>query len=183
MKMILNGRRVDATTGQMFPVHNPATGEVIDCVPRADAKDVARAIEVAQRGKAIMAALPAHRRSEILGKTAEGIGRRHEELSQLLVRENGKTIRQCRFEMTATQRLFVDFAEEAKRLRGSYLPMDAVPGLEHMVAYTIRQPIGIATQAVRLGDTIKQIWFDLACKAPKRTVADRRFCLVILAGL
>jgi hypothetical protein len=45
--------------------------------------------------------------------------------------------------MTATQRLFVDFAEEAKRIRGSYLPMDAVPGLEHMVAYTIRQPIGI----------------------------------------
>jgi acyl-CoA reductase-like NAD-dependent aldehyde dehydrogenase len=90
-----------------------------------------------------MAALPAHRRSEILGKTAEGIGRRHEELSQLLVRENGKTIRQCRFEMTATQRLFVDLAEEAKRIRGCYLPMDAVPGLEHMVAYTIRQPIGI----------------------------------------
>jgi acyl-CoA reductase-like NAD-dependent aldehyde dehydrogenase len=143
MKMILNGQRVDATTGQMFPVHNPSTGEVIDCVPRADAKDVARAIEVAQRGKSIMAALPAHRRSEILGKTADGIGRRHEELSQLLVRENGKTIRQCRFEMTATQRLFVDFAEEAKRIRGSYLPMDAVPGLEHMVAYTIRQPIGI----------------------------------------
>jgi acyl-CoA reductase-like NAD-dependent aldehyde dehydrogenase len=90
-----------------------------------------------------MAALPAHRRSEILGKTAEGIGRRHEELSQLLVRENGKTIRQCRFEMTATQRLFVDFGEEAKRIRGTYLPMDAVPGLEHMVAYTIRHPIGI----------------------------------------
>jgi acyl-CoA reductase-like NAD-dependent aldehyde dehydrogenase len=143
MKIRLNGQRVDATTGRMFPIHNPATNEVIDCVPRADANDVAKAIEVAQRGKSIMAALPAHRRSEILGKTAEGIGRRHEELSQLLVRENGKTIRQCRFEMTATQRLFVDFAEEAKRIRGSYLPMDAVPGLEHMVAYTIRQPIGI----------------------------------------
>jgi acyl-CoA reductase-like NAD-dependent aldehyde dehydrogenase len=143
MKMILNGQRVDATTGQRFPVHNPSTGEVIDCVPRADSKDVARAIEVAPRGKSIIPALPARQRSEILGKTADGIGRRHEELSQLLDRENGKTIRQCRFEMTATQRLFVDFAEEAKRIRGSYLPMDAVPGLEHMVAYTIRQPIGI----------------------------------------
>ena len=55
----------------MFPIHNPATGEIIDCVPRADAKDVAKAIEVAQRGKSIMAALPAHQRSEILGNTEE----------------------------------------------------------------------------------------------------------------
>jgi acyl-CoA reductase-like NAD-dependent aldehyde dehydrogenase len=72
LKMMLNGQRVDATTGQLFPVHNPATGEVIDCVPRADAKDVARAIEVAQKGRAIMAALAAHGRSEIPGKAAEG---------------------------------------------------------------------------------------------------------------
>src|SRR5207249_1370299 len=39
--------------------------------------------------------------------------------------------------------LFADFAEEAKRIRGTYLPMDNVPGLERMLAYTIRQPVGI----------------------------------------
>ncbi len=91
----------------------------------------------------IMASLPAHKRSDILKKTAELIGRHLEELSQLLTAENGKTIRQCRAEITTTQRLFVDFAEEAKRIRGNYLPMDGVPGLEQMVAYTIRQPVGI----------------------------------------
>jgi glyceraldehyde-3-phosphate dehydrogenase (NADP+) len=90
-----------------------------------------------------MAALPAHRRSEILKKTADLIGSELEALSQLLTRENGKTIRQCRAEMCTTQRLFVDFAEEAKRIRGNYLPMDGVPGLERMIAYTVRQPVGI----------------------------------------
>jgi len=50
--------------------------------------------------------------------------------------------------MTTTQRLFVDFGEEAKRIGGHYIPMDAVAGLEHMVAYTIWQPIGIVVGIV-----------------------------------
>ncbi|MFB3777624.1 MAG: aldehyde dehydrogenase family protein [Bryobacteraceae bacterium] len=148
MKMILNGHLVDSVSRRVLEVRNPATQEVIDCVPSANAEDVHNAIETAKRGKPVMAALPAHRRAEILRKTADLIGSRHEELSRLLSRENGKTIRQCRFEMTTTQRLFVDFGEEAKRIGGHYLPMDAVPGLEHMIAYTIRQPIGIVVGIV-----------------------------------
>lgn len=148
MKMILNGQMVDSSGGQVHQVRNPATQEVLDTVPEGNAEDVRRAIQVAQRGKPIMAALPAHRRAEILRKTGELIGSRHEELSQLLCRENGKTIRQCRFEMTTTQRLFVDFGEEAKRIGGHYIPMDAVPGLERMIAYTIRQPVGIVVGIV-----------------------------------
>ncbi len=143
MGMLLNGQQSPSISGEEFAVRNPASGEIIAYVPRCNAQDVERAIELAIKGRTVMERLPAHRRSDILGKTAIEIGRRHEELSQLLSRENGKTIRQCRFEMIATQRLFVDFAEEAKRIRGAYLPMDAVPGLENMVAYTVRHPVGI----------------------------------------
>lgn len=124
-------------------VRNPATGELIDVVPRADSADAEKAIEEGVMGRREMRAMPAHRRSEILRKASETIARRHEELSQLLCRENGKTIRQCRAEMVATQRLFLDFSEEAKRIHGETIPMDAVAGLEHMIAYTIRQPIGL----------------------------------------
>jgi acyl-CoA reductase-like NAD-dependent aldehyde dehydrogenase len=143
MKMLLGGERVDAVSGRVIPITNPATGQVIDNVPQAGPEDVSKALTIARRGRDIMAGLPAHRRSDILKRTADLIGAELEELSQLLTRENGKTIRQCRAEMVTTQRLFVDFAEEAKRIRGNYLPMDGVPGLEHMVAYTVRQPVGI----------------------------------------
>ncbi len=148
VKMILNGILADSKTGDAFPIRNPATGEVIDSVPRANAEDVRAAIEIARRGKAIMSAMPAHQRSGILKKTADLIGQREEELAQLLTRENGKTIRQCRFEIATTRRLFVDFAEEAKRIRGQYLPMDNVPGLEKMLAYTVRHPVGIVVGIV-----------------------------------
>ena len=142
MKMLLAGRRADAVSRRTFEVRNPATRALIDTVPQAGPEDVRIAIEAAQRGKTVMAALPAHRRSEILKKTADLIERDLHDLIELLTAENGKTIRQCRAEMVTTQRLFNDFAEEAKRIRGSYLPMDG-PGLEHMVAYTVRQPVGI----------------------------------------
>jgi acyl-CoA reductase-like NAD-dependent aldehyde dehydrogenase len=141
--MYIGGQAVDAVLGHSFPVHNPATGEVIDCVPQAGPEDVKRAIASAGKGRGIMASLPAHERSDILKRTADLIGNHFEELCELLTAENGKTIRQCRAEMVTTQRLFVDFAEEAKRIRGDYLPMDGVPGLERMVAYTVRQPVGI----------------------------------------
>lgn len=143
MKMLIAGKSVDAVLGHSFPVYNPATGEVIDSVPQAGPEDVRRAIASARKGREVMAALPAHERSNILRKTADLIGAEMEELSHLLTRENGKTIRQCRAEVDRTRRLFEDFAEEAKRIRGDYLPMDGVPGLERMIAYTVRQPVGI----------------------------------------
>jgi len=127
---------------------NPANGELVDTVPQGNEADVERALEVAIRGREIMRRLPAHRKSDILRAAAEAISIQHEELSQLLCSENGKTIRQCRGEMTATQRLFLDFSEEAKRMRGQTIPMDAVAGLEHMIAYTIRHPLGLVVGIV-----------------------------------
>lgn len=148
MKMIIAGKMVASQSGEEIAIEDPASGITIDTVPRGNAQDVELAIESAVRGRAIMRDMPAHLRSGILRRAADLVELRHEALSQLLCRENGKTIRQCRGEMTATARLFLDFAEEAKRLRGQTIPMDAVAGLEHMIAYTVRQPLGIVVGIV-----------------------------------
>lgn len=148
MDMIIAGQSVASQSGAWIDILNPATGEVIDRVPRANTQDVAAAIDSAIKGRAVMRAMPLHQRSDILRRAADIIEARHEELSQLLTRENGKTIRQCRYEMNATARLFRDFSEEAKRIGGRQIPMDAVPGLEHMIAYTHRQPLGVVTGIV-----------------------------------
>ncbi|HXS93939.1 MAG TPA: aldehyde dehydrogenase family protein [Candidatus Limnocylindrales bacterium] len=148
MRMLINGAPSDAADGRVYEVKNPATGAVIDTVPQAGPEDVHRAIEVALRGKEVMAQLPAHRRSDILRRAGELILERSESLTQLLTSENGKPVRQCRFEIGVTGRLFTDFAEEAKRIRGHYLPMDTVPGLEEMVAYTVRHPVGVVVGVI-----------------------------------
>jgi len=143
MNMLIGGQSVPARSGKVIEVRNPATGDVLDTVPQAGPDDVQAALHFARLGRKIMAAMPAHQRSDILRRTSELIARDLDALTKLLTSENGKTIRQCRAEMVTTQRLFLDFAEEAKRIKGTYLPMDNVPGLEHMLAYTVRQPVGI----------------------------------------
>src|SRR5579884_4041767 len=80
MKMLIEGKHSDAADGRLYEVKNPATGAIIDTVPQAGPEDVHRAIEVALRGKAVMAQLPAHRRSEILRKAGELILERSESL-------------------------------------------------------------------------------------------------------
>ncbi len=110
MKMLIAGEWVDAQSGHAFEVRNPATGEVLDTVPQAGPEDVRRSIEVALRGKPIMAALPAYRRAEILRRAGELIAERAEDLTRLLTSENGKPIRQCRFEIGVTARLFMDLS-------------------------------------------------------------------------
>ena len=88
MKMLLGGQRVDSTTGRTYEIRNPATGEVIDTVPQAGPEDVARALAFARKGKVTMAALPAHRRSEILKRSAELIQQHFDCLLRLLISEN-----------------------------------------------------------------------------------------------
>ena len=40
MKMIIDGKKVDSLSGETFDVINPATGKVIESVPKATAEDI-----------------------------------------------------------------------------------------------------------------------------------------------
>jgi acyl-CoA reductase-like NAD-dependent aldehyde dehydrogenase len=147
-RMLIANAWVDSSDGRSRPVLNPGTGEPIDEVPIATEADVIRAVEAAQLGKAAMRALPAHERARILISAAGRMERELPELARLLASENGKPIRQTREEIAAAARIFRGFGEEAKRLFGRTVPMDAIPGMERHVAFTIRQPIGVVVAIV-----------------------------------
>jgi acyl-CoA reductase-like NAD-dependent aldehyde dehydrogenase len=137
-----------STKGQLIDVENPATGEVLGSVAAATPQQVADAIAAAQEGRRAMATLPAHGRAELLQRAADGIAARHEELARLLASENGKPILQTREEVAAAIRIFRGFAEESKRLFGRQVPLDAVPGLESNLAFTLREPLGVVAAIV-----------------------------------
>jgi lactaldehyde dehydrogenase len=148
MQMLIAGEWCDASDGGTIEIINPGTGALIDRVPAATEADVARAVEAAGRARHAMAAMPAHARAEVLFRTADRMAAEQEELSRLLAEENGKPIRQTREEVGAAIRIVHGFGEEAKRLFGRQVPMDAVPGSERHVAFTIRQPIGVVFAVV-----------------------------------
>ncbi len=148
MKMLIDRQWVDSSDGRTLNVRNPGTGEHIDSVPVATAADVERAISAAREGSRCMREMPAHRRSAILERAADAIQARTEELGALLARENGKPVRQTRAEVEVTSRIFRGFAEEARRMFGRTVPMDAVPGCERHFAVTLREPLGVVAPIV-----------------------------------
>ncbi|GAA1000893.1 aldehyde dehydrogenase family protein [Acrocarpospora macrocephala] len=129
-------------------VLNPGTGEHLGEVPDLDAREVAAVVEAAQEGQRAMAALPAHRRAELLLTIADLIEAEKDDLAELLAAENGKPIPQTRGEVEAAIRIFRGYAGEATRLFGRQIPLDAVPGLEKHLAVTTREPLGVVAALV-----------------------------------
>jgi lactaldehyde dehydrogenase len=162
--MLLDGEWVGASDGSTRAVVNPGTAEPIDTVPVATERDVLRAIEAAQRGKRVMRALPAHERARILVLVAGRMEADRAALSELLARENGKPIRQTREEISAAARIFRGFGEEAKRLFGRVMPMDAVPGMERHFAVTVLQPVGVVAAIVPFNYPV-ELWAHKAAAA------------------
>jgi len=148
MKMLIDSQWVEASDSNWQEIRNPGTGDVIDRVPVATLQDAETALQAAQRGKEAMGRLPAHKRSAILFRIAEAMEANKSSLSELLARENGKPILQTREEVAAAIRIYRGFAEEAKRIFGRVVPMDAVPGQERHFAVTIRQPLGVVAAIV-----------------------------------
>jgi lactaldehyde dehydrogenase len=136
------------TTANTLEIRNPADGSLLGTMEIADEAQVAATIAQAQEGRRAMAALPAHARADLLQRIADGIAAREEELANLLARENGKPIVQTRGEVAAAIRIFRGFAEESKRIFGRQIPLDAVPGLEHNLAFTRREPLGVIAAIV-----------------------------------
>ena len=68
--MIVNGQPTAALSGATTDVRDPATGELVDVVPRAGVEETRRAIEAAAAAFAAWSGLGAHRRSQILMRAA-----------------------------------------------------------------------------------------------------------------
>ncbi len=148
MNMLINSEWVAAKEGIQLEIINPADGSILDTVPQSAEEDVLKAIEFAREAKDRMAALPAYRRAAILFKCADDMEKRKEELANLLARENGKPIRQTREEISAAVRIFRGFGEESKRIFGTSMSLDMVPGMERHFAFTLRRPVGVVAAIV-----------------------------------
>ncbi len=140
-RLFIGGRWVDG--GAAIPVRDKYTGEVIGTVPEARREDVEAAVAAAQEGAKAMEALPAWRRAEILRRTAEQIREQKEDFARLIAAEAGKALKWARVEVERAIWTFTLAAEEARRVGGEVIPMDAVPAGEGYFGFYIRRPVGV----------------------------------------
>ena len=141
MKIFLAGQWVDKA--KKIDVRNPFDNSVIDTVPRADAEDLEKALAYAERGAKVMAKLSSYERWKILRKAADMMAARNEELGQLISKEEGKIIAEGRGEANRAVETIMGSAEEAKRLHGETVPLDADPTGAKKFGFTLRVPCGI----------------------------------------
>lgn len=139
--LFINGEWVEAT--EYVTLTSPYSGEAIAQIPAATEAEVDAAIEAAYQARDKMRALPTHARAAILEKLASLMEERAEEAALIIAREAAKPIATAKGEVARTIQTYKFAAEEAKRIHGETLPLDAAPGGEKRVAYTVREPLGV----------------------------------------
>jgi len=141
MRMYIAGQWTEAQ--DTIEVLNPFDGSLVDTVPHAGPKEVDQALESATRGARIMAELPAYERYSILTKTAGLLRENQEDFARLISKESGKALWESRFEVVRAAETIELSAEEAKRIRGETIPLDAASGGQGKFGFTLRVPCGV----------------------------------------
>jgi len=138
---LIGGKWLGGT--ETLTVIDKYSGETIGSVPIATRGDVAQATESATRAFPAWAETPAHRRAKILGRVAALLEERRDAIAETITREAGKAWKHSVGEVNRSIETFTFAAEEAKRIHGETIPLDASPSGEGRVGFYMRTPIGV----------------------------------------
>jgi len=137
----INGKWVDAKSGEKIVVTNPATNEELGTVPDMDPAEAQEAIEAAAAAFPAWSRTTAKQRHDILIRFFQLMQQHHEDLGRLITLENGKTLPEGKAENAYSASFMEWFAEEAVRTYGEQIP-SPLPGSRNLV---IKQPVGVVS--------------------------------------
>jgi len=143
MKMQINGKVLEACGGEFFDITNPATGELIDRVPRGTGEDAAVAVEAASSAFGGWASTAPQQRAGILYRAAEITRQRKDELAVLLTKEQGKPLAEARNEIEGFSNVIEYYCGLAGSLRGDFIQ---VP--QNGYAFTVKKPLGVCAAII-----------------------------------
>lgn len=132
-----------AVNERWMEVTSPYDGSVVGRVPECTETEVREAIRQASEAAPGMAAMPAHQRGAILNKAAQLIAGQVDDLGRLMARENGKPLKYSRAEALRAVDTFNFAADEARRLHGETIPLDASAAGVGKIGYFVRVPVGV----------------------------------------
>ncbi|WP_331232970.1 2,5-dioxovalerate dehydrogenase [Natronorarus salvus] len=138
----VDGEWSDSEGGDTFESTNPAdTGDVIGEYQRSTATDAERAVEAADAASEEWATTPGPERGGYLRRVAAELDSRRDELTETLVREEGKARPEAAGEVGRAVDIFYYYAEKA-RDRGGEVRQ---PSGRNKRLYTREEPIGVAS--------------------------------------
>ena len=139
--MLIGGERVDAQSGEMIEVTDPATEETLDRVPRGAQADVARAVEAAQAAFAEWSRTDPGERAAILRAGADAVEAQRKEVTASLTAEQGKPTIEAMGELNHFLAGLRFYADLATKVRGAYQQLPSQFGPAY--GLVVRRPIGV----------------------------------------
>jgi len=129
----------EVRTETTFPVHNPASLEIVAQVSNLGATHTRDAIAAAVSAFADWKARPLSDRVTVVQRWANLIEEHVADLATIVCLENGKPLREARGEILQCASLLRWYAQEVQRLHGETLPRHN----DLQQNYTIKQPVGV----------------------------------------
>ncbi|MFD2445733.1 aldehyde dehydrogenase family protein [Bacillus sp. CGMCC 1.16607] len=137
----INGESIETPT--YYELKSPYSGEKLAEVATAEADQIQSAVSAADYAFTEWKETPAYRRAEILEKLVVLLKEQREQCARIIAKEAAKPIKTARAEVDRTIMTYQFAAHEARRIHGETIPLDAAPGGENRVTYTVREPIGV----------------------------------------
>src|SRR5438552_4529022 len=137
---LIGGRWVPARSGRTMGDRNPAEADdLVGTVARGEADDVADAVTAARGAYAGWLATPMPKRGDVLRRVGRLLEQVKDDLSQLMTREMGKTLKEARGDVQEG----IDFANfmagQSRAPVGETVPSE----LPRKLSRTMRHPIGV----------------------------------------
>lgn len=140
-KLFIDGKWVDAVTGETFESINPADETVNGIVAKGSAEDIDLAVKAARKAfeSGPWKEMAPSDRGRLLYKAAQALWEKADELAEIESRDNGVTIRDNKFiAMPAMIDVLEFYAGLANKIQGETL---ASPS--HRLNFTLKEPLGV----------------------------------------
>ena len=164
--MLIGGKHISSE--DLEEVINPYNGEVINTIPIAHRQIADMAIEAANDAKSALTEMSAFKISNKLFNVVDKLREKRQEFAELLTLEVGKPINESLVEVDRSIETLKLAAEEAKRIYGESVPLDAGLNGKGFFAFTQRMPLGVVVAIAPfnypLNLTIHKIAPAIACK-------------------
>ena len=138
-KMFVDGKWIDAISGETIPVLSPVDGEAFDAIARGGVADVDLAVQAARRAlDGPWGRFSATERGRVMMKLAHKILDGAEDLARLEARDTGKPLTTARNDIQVLARYFEFYGGAADKVHGQIIPF-----LDGYTVSLLREPHGV----------------------------------------
>jgi acyl-CoA reductase-like NAD-dependent aldehyde dehydrogenase len=160
---------------ETYAVRDPYHNTTIAHAPSSSLTDLDDALAAAVGAKAKAAATPGFERAALLRRAAILLVERADRIAEIMARETGKAIKDAKAEIVRSQDTLSLSAEEAVRIEGEHIPLDASAMGAGKICFMLRFPVGVVA-----GITPFNAPVNLACHKIAPAIAAGN-CLVLKA--